>query len=149
MVRKFKKEDIDAVMKLWLAANTQVHDFVPKSYWEGNYDMVKQMLPKAEVYVYEDNGKEDKKILGFIGLREDYVAGVFIEDKERSKGIGKQLLDYVKQKNEKLTLHVYGKNERAVRFYQREGFIMKTEQVDEETGEKEFVMIWESGKNFI
>ena len=48
-----------------------------------------------------------------------------------------------KDKKEKLRLNVYQKNMRAIRFYQREGFEIQCEGLDETTGEKEYVMIWQ------
>ena len=62
----------------------------------------------------------------------------------QSHGIGKKLLDYIKNKKTKLQLNVYQKNVRAILFYQRERFIIQSEQLDESTGEKEYVMSWES-----
>lgn len=47
-----------------------------------------------------------------------------------------------KHQKEKLHLSVYQKNTRAIRFYQREGFEIQCENLDEDTGEKEYVMIW-------
>lgn len=139
MIRKFKDSDIEEVMQLWLEVNIQTHNFIEKSYWKSNYDEVKQMLPQATIYVYEQDGH----ILGFIGLMDDYIAGIFVSEKVQSKGIGKQLLNKVKQTNHKLTLHVYLNNERAVKFYQREKFKIHNEQIDEETGKTELLMIWE------
>lgn len=72
-----------------------------------------------------------------------FVAGLFVKDGMQSKGIGKQLLDYAKSKKERLSLTVYQKNERAVRFYQREQFVIANEQVNENTGESEYVVAWE------
>ncbi len=60
----------------------------------------------------------------------------------QSKGIGKQLLDYVKEQNSTLTLHVYQKNIRAVSFYQREQFSVQSEGIDADTNENEFTMVW-------
>ena len=34
------------------------------------------MLPQAEVYVYED----DKIIQGFVGVRNEYIEGIFVFD---------------------------------------------------------------------
>ena len=61
----------------------------------------------------------------------------------RSQGIGKLLLNYAKDRKAKLSLNVYQKNTRAIRFYEREGFDIKCEGLDEATGEKEYEMIWE------
>ena len=62
----------------------------------------------------------------------------------QSHGIGKSLLDYIKDKKVRLQLNVYQKNVRAMSFYQREGFTIQREQRDEFTGEKEYVMEWSS-----
>ena len=43
----------------------------------------------------------------------------------QSCGIGKLLLDYIKDKKVSLRLNVYQKNARAISFYQREGFIIQ------------------------
>ena len=40
----------------------------------------------------------------------------------QSQGIGKILLNYAKDKRNKLYLNVYQKNARAMSFYKREGF---------------------------
>ena len=62
----------------------------------------------------------------------------------QSHGIGKSLLDYIKDKKVRLQLNVYQKNVRAMSFYQREGFTIQSERMDEFTGETEYVMDWES-----
>ena len=98
------------------------------------------MLPQAEVYVYED----DKMIQGFLGVRDEYIEGIFVSDKMQSHGIGKNLLDYIKDKKVRLQLNVYQKNVRAMSFYQREGFTIQSERMNEFTGETEYVMNWES-----
>ena len=138
MIRRLQKTDIDTVAQIWLTANREAHDFVPPEYWERNFTPVKEMLLQAEVYVCED--EESNEIRGFIGLEEEYIAGVFVRKEIRSKGTGKALLDYVKEIKRELTLHVYVKNERAVRFYQREGFQILKKMTDDATGEEEYPM---------
>ena len=140
MIRKLEEVNLDAVMQIWLDTNIKVHDFIPAEYWSGNYEMVKSLLPEAEVYVYEDDSTGE--IVGFIGLMDTFVAGLFVKDGMQSKGIGKQLVDYVKTKKDRLSLTVYQKNDRAVCFYQREQFVVADEQVDENTNATEYVMVW-------
>lgn len=141
MIRMLQDRDLNAVMEIWLTTNIEAHDFIPKEYWTGNYRTVKTILPKAEVYVYENN--RTKQIEGFIGLTNDYyIAGIFVKDTAQSKGIGKQLLYHIKERKAKLSLDVYQKNTRAVKFYQREQFIIQSENVEKETNEKELQMIW-------
>ena len=78
-----------------------VVDFISEQYWINNYELVKEMLPQAEVYVFE----VDKMIQGFVGLNNEYIEG-------------------------------------AISFYQKEGFIIQCEGLDEDTGEKEYTMLW-------
>ena len=140
MIRKLQKVDINRVADIWLKTNLKAHFFIPEQYWISNYEFVKEMLPQAEVYVYED----DKMIQGFIGINDEYIEGIFVSDEMQSRGIGKILLDYIKDKKDRLQLKVYQKNVRAMSFYQREGFTIQSEEMDEFTGEKEYVMNWES-----
>ncbi|BAK94428.1 GNAT family N-acetyltransferase [Tetragenococcus halophilus] len=139
MIRELQEEDIETVLTIWKEENVKAHDFITASYWYSQIGMMKRALPQSEVYVYLDS---KNNIAGFIGLAGEYIAGLFVTHKKQSDGIGKQLLDYVKTQKSKLTLKAYEKNQRAIDFYQREGFVTKEVNVDEETGEKEFVMFW-------
>lgn len=143
MIRKFRNEDLEQIMQLWLQSNVQAHDFIEKKYWKSHYGEVRKMMPEAEIYVFDSEGG----ILGFIGIQEDYIAGIFVEENNRGRGIGKHLLQCAKQNHTSLCLHVYVKNERAVRFYENEGFIIGREQHEEETGELEYIMNWEKESN--
>ncbi|MCM1263109.1 MAG: N-acetyltransferase [Butyrivibrio sp.] len=140
MIRAFRTHDLDTIMQIWLNTNIQTHSFISEKYWTDNYATVKDVLPQAEVYVYEDN--DTQQIMGFIGLTGNYIAGIFIKETAQSNGIGKQLLNYVKKIKTNLSLNVYQKNTRAISFYQRERFFIKTENIDNSTNEKEFVMNW-------
>lgn len=138
MIRRLESRDLEQTAKIWLDTNKEAHDFIPGSYWENHYLMVKEMLLQAEVYVYEI----EQEIRGFVGLDDTYIAGIFVRSKDQSLGIGTQLLDFVKERKEELSLRVYQKNENAIRFYQREEFQVQEEGIDEDTKEKEYLMIW-------
>lgn len=138
MIRKFNIEDLENVMLIWLNTNIRAHHFIEKEYWTSNFDMVKNILPKAEIYVYEIHNK----IEAFVGIDNGYIAGIFVSEKMQSKGIGKLLLDKCKQIYTYLSLCVYEKNNRAVQFYIREGFTIDKNQTDKNTGEIEYLMAW-------
>lgn len=140
MVREFTENDLDEVMTIWLKANVETHSYVQEDYWRNHYDMVREMFPEAEILVFDQEGK----ILGFIGMEDTYIAGIFVDETVRSRGIGKKLLDAVKERKRELSLQVYKKNQRAEAFYEREGFEILREQVEEETGEAEFLMQWKA-----
>lgn len=139
MIRELRKTDINKVADIWLDTNIKAHYFIPVQYWQSNFELVKELLLQATVYVYEDN----QEIQGFVGLNDEYIEGIFVSDKTQSQGIGKSLLNYVKDKKNKLFLNVYQKNTQAISFYQREGFEIQNSGVDEATGEKDYVMVWQ------
>lgn len=145
MIRKFEQADIGQVMHLWLNGNVEAHPFVPENYWISNYQMVQEQISQAEVYVSENDGE----IQGFIGLADGHIAGIFVGSKYRSKGIGKQLLDYAKERYGALFLNVYQQNKRAVDFYRREGFFVSAEGADEKTGSAEYTMLWKANDGFV
>lgn len=73
---------------------------------------------------------------------DNYIAGLFVREDMQSKGIGKQLLNYAKGIKSNMRLSVYNKNIRAIQFYQREQFVIQSENTDDNTNEKELVMAW-------
>lgn len=140
MIRTFQAGDLEAVMSIWLSANLEAHAFIDPEYWKRNFDAVTAMIPQAEVWVSEgENG-----IDGFIGIVDDYIAGIFVDASARAAGIGSQLLDRAKQGRKSLRLSVYRKNTTAVSFYRRRGFQIDKESVDLETSEPEYTMTWHS-----
>ena len=102
MIRELRKADINRVANIWLDTNITAHYFISAQYWKSNFELVKELLLQATVYVYEDN----QEILGFIGLNDEYIEGIFVSDEMQSFGIGKALLNYVKDKRSKLFLNV-------------------------------------------
>lgn len=169
MIRKAKLPDIEDAADIWLEANIKAHDFIPADYWEAQFKTVKELLAQAELYVYEGDGQDSREqrkaggragtrpdamvqisekkrvIRGFIGMNGDHIEGIFVQAAERSKGIGKALIDHVKSKKDRLTLNVYQKNERARKFYEREGFVIQGEGTDPQTGETDLFMVWDRG----
>lgn len=100
---------------------------------------MRKNLPKAEIYVYRKNDC----ILGFAGLNENYIEGIFVNNHMQHHGIGTKLLNKTKESRSKLTLNVYKKNVGAVEFYKKNSFNVISENVDEDTCEKDYLMIWE------
>lgn len=143
MIRRMGEGDLEAVAAIWLDANREAYDFIPASYWLGHFEEVRTALAQAEVWVFEAEARAE--ISGFIGLQEDYIAGIFVRREARSGGVGRQLLDHVKAGRRQLRLQVYRKNLRAAAFYRREGFYVLEEGVDPETGEAELLMEWRRG----
>ena len=140
MIRKFKIEDTTKVMTIWTKGNFKAHDFIEKDYWLINFNKVKnEYLLQSETYVYVENNE----IKGFISLLEEgYVGALFVKDEFKRQGIGRKLINYCKEINNKLKLKVYEKNINAILFYVAMGFKNTKIGIDEETKEKEYEMEW-------
>ena len=138
MIRKFEKNDINDVLQIWKSENIKAHKFIPKEYWESNYNFVGEALPNAEIYVYIIK----EKIVGFIGLDNNYIEGIFVDTNNQCNGIGTSLLNKVKENRNNLKLSVYKKNINAINFYKKNDFIVTSENIDKDTDEIEYTMIW-------
>lgn len=141
MIRKFKSDDLEKVMELWLLGNTEVHSFIPSKYWRQNFKEIQRVIPIARTYVYEYKGE----VMGFISTMEGYLLGIFVNDSIRHHGMGMVLLDCEKQRENSMTVTVYEKNVTAVRFFMKQGFKVESELVEESTGERQLMMTWERG----
>ena len=138
MIRKYKDEDLEIIMKIWLEENINTHNFISSQYWKSNYEYVKELLPNAEIWVYTINNN----IVGFIGLNENYIEGIFVNSNYHNKGIGTELLRKVMEQNRELNLRVYEKNKVAINFYNKNLFKVIEKDVDGSTGEYEYLMKW-------
>lgn len=136
-IRPASPADLDAIMNLWLTGNLATHDYISTSFWLAHKAEVRQAMSESQLWVAE----ESNTLLGFLGLVDDYIAGLFVDAK--AQGVGGKLVAHLQTTQERLTLAVYQKNTRAIRFYQHHGFIIGNSQMDEATGEKEYLMTWE------
>ncbi|MHD0316921.1 N-acetyltransferase [Fusobacterium sp. THCT1E2] len=140
MIRNLKNEDINTVMELWKTSTMEAQNFIPDSYWLENYDNVKNnYLPNSTTYIYEEDGE----IKGFVSLIENiFIGGLFIKVGSQRKGIGNRMLNFLKERYDKLQLAVYDKNTRAMNFYLKSGFKILNTEIDKKTKEKEHLMEW-------
>ena len=141
MIRKMTVDDIHRVGQIWVDASIKAHHVVPADFWRSDLKtMTTEILPRAEGYVHESEGVID----GFITLGHCFVGCLFVEPASQRCGIGSGLLDYVKQSNRKLVLHVYHQNPEAVQFYKSQGFRITGESRCQYTRCPECIMEWTS-----
>lgn len=137
MIRKATKNDLNIIMDIWLSANVSAHNFISEEYWNNHFEEVRTAISSSEIYVFEDS-----VIKGFVGLKGNYIAGIFIKEEFQSKGIGGKLISFLKTFKPELILNVYEQNKNAVEFYEKHGFQISQKNVEEETGHIEYQMIW-------
>jgi len=138
-IRSNKKMEIDKMVDIWYESSLIAHDFINKDYWKSQQKEIKEKyFPMSENYVICN----EKEVVGFISMVDNYLAALFIDIKYQGKGYGKELLNFIKEQRKHIQLKVYKKNDEAVNFYLRNGFVKKEELLDEQTSEYEFLMEW-------
>ncbi|WP_392551584.1 GNAT family N-acetyltransferase [Orbus wheelerorum] len=135
MIRQYQSGDLDKIMSIWLTENERAHNFIDADFFINNFELVKSLIPMSTVYVQDLNG-----IKGFIGITDNYIAGLFVDSNFHHQGIGTALIQKAKQKHNDLSVHVYQKNDKAVAFYLSQGFEVISESINDETNEIEYLM---------
>ncbi|WP_338166733.1 GNAT family N-acetyltransferase [Vibrio sp. 10N] len=137
MIREYTPQDTDSVLKIWLAASVESHDFLEPRFWYDKLDDMRNVyLPNAEVYVYELAGR----VVGFYALVDNELAALFVEPQAQGSGIGMRLLMDARKKRDTLSFSVYKHNCRAIGFYHRCGFCIVDESTDPHTGHLQLTM---------
>lgn len=136
-LKKKNRKTIKVLGNIWLNANLDTHTFIDSFYWIDNYSNVLDSLKDADVYVY----KENEQIVAFCGLIDNYIAGLFVKEEYRNKGIGHALIKHLQSEYDHLSLEVFEQNNRAVHFYESLGFIKMESSVDK-TNHTQSLMQW-------
>lgn len=137
-IRECKNSDIDLIMRIWKESTIKSHNFIDESYWIANYNTVKDVyIPISETFIYED----DSIVKGFISIiNNEFIGALFVDINSQGLGVGSELMDFAIKKYKNLELAVYKDNKKAVEFYKNKGFKIITEQDNEDSGYKEYIM---------
>lgn len=141
-LNEIDEKTLDSLLAIWLEGNLQAHSFISKNYWLDNQVGVREGLAQARIFVKETDGKA----VGFLGLVEEEIAGLFVKEQFQKQGIGEALIQRVKDEKKILTLTVYENNQAALLFYERQGFRRVRSQIDPETQQREWLMRWTRGE---
>lgn len=141
-IRSNNETEINKLVEIWYEGSLIAHDFIDRNYWKSKQsEMEEKYLPMSETYAVSN----EKDIVGFLSMMDNYMAALFIDVKHQGSGYGKGLLDFIKSQRENIQLNVYKKNNNAVDFYLKNGFVIIEETLDEQTSEEEFLMEWKKG----
>jgi putative acetyltransferase len=89
-------------------------------------------LPNSETWVYEESGI----VVGFISMAKNEIGGLFILPNYHSKGIGTSLVKHICQFHNELEVEVFNENKIGKPFYEKIGFKIMKEYIQEETNQK-------------
>ena len=140
MIRKWDAKDNLPLLDLWLESTIHAHPFISESYWRDSVAVVRDVyLPAASTWVWERDGE----LKGFVSVLESrFVGALFVAPGATRQGIGRALLDEVKQHYAWLSLEVYQKNESAVSFYHAQGFRIEDCAWQDDTQHPTWIMRW-------
>jgi putative acetyltransferase len=118
-LRAFDPQDTDRLLDIWLSASRLGHPFLGDDILLAQRDIVRDVyLPGAENHVAVLDGQA----VGFIGMMDCFIGGLFVDPAHHGHGIGRALVDYLSQQRPMLELDVYADNKLAPDFYRKLGF---------------------------
>lgn len=132
MIREFQAKDTDALVAIWLSANSLAHPFLEEAFVTQEENNLRTLyLPNAETWVLVEN----EVPIGFIALIGDEIGGLFLEPSAHGRGFGKALVDHAVDIRGPLRVEVFEKNAIGRRFYERYGFVEVGKYCHEGSGE--------------
>lgn len=132
--------ELTAIMTIWLDGNLDAHSFIDGDYWRQHQSEVQSQIKEAEIYVARDEGE----IVGFAGMVDRYLAGIFVKTGYRDDGIGSLLLFALEADYQLIKLDVFEANQKAVHFYDQHGFSLSKTHTDPELNVTELTMKWQA-----
>ena len=140
MIQKWDATETGPLLELWLESTIYAHPFIAESYWRDSLEVVRDVyLPAAATWVWQD----DDVLKGFVSVMDSrFVGALFVAPQAIRHGIGRALLDEVKQHYDWLSLEVYQKNVRAVNFYRAQGFRIEDCAWQDDTQHPTWIMHW-------
>ncbi|MBD8487731.1 GNAT family N-acetyltransferase [Echinicola sp. CAU 1574] len=113
------------LVSVWEASVRATHDFLS----QGDIEYFKPLILNQYLGLVKlacVRSKEEKAILGFIGIADQKVEMLFVHPKAMGRGIGKLLMKYAIENVEATKVDVNEDNMAAVGFYKHLGFEVKS-----------------------
>lgn len=118
-LRDYEGADLDACMMIWREASQVAHPFLSPDELDADGDITRaHYIPAARITMAELGGVP----AGFIAMKGDYIAALFVHPRYHRKGIGRTLLDHVRADRADIDVDVYLDNRQARAFYRAAGF---------------------------
>ena len=141
-LRPYRGEDEDAAIALWLQTWQQAYpgiDFAARvAWWRERWRS--ELVPNATIMVAEQAGT----LVGFVTIdASGYLDQLVVAPDHWGSELAKALVDEAKRLSpDRITLLVNTDNIRAIRFYERNGFVPAGEDVNPTSGRPVLKMEW-------
>ena len=141
--------DRNALLDIWVLAWQNVLpqiDFASRRDWFDQYLRVLETDGAITLLALPDAGNLPAGFINYHPIT-GYIDQIAITPALQGAGLGKTLLEAAKNACPSgLTLKVNQQNPRAVRFYEREGFVISGEGISPASGLKLWEMVWRGAK---
>jgi putative acetyltransferase len=140
-LRPYRQTDEDAAIALWLATWQQAYpsiDFAARvAWWRERWR--NELVPAAQIVIAE----QAEELIGFVTIDgAGYLDQLVVSPAQWGTDVSKMLVDEAKRLSPGgVTLKVNADNFRAIRFYERNGFIKTGEEVNS-SGRAVDLMAW-------
>ena len=122
---------IDALIDVWEASVKATHTFLSDREIAGIKEYVPQAISGIAHLVVAET--EEGRPAAFMGVQEGSLEMIFLAPEERGKGLGRQMLQYGKERYGVRRVAVNEQNPQARGFYERMGFrVYKRTELDEQ-----------------
>ena len=122
-IRPATVEDATRIAEVWLSSWRATFDFEPAHPDEDVRRWVREeLLVEAEDWVATDPSNGDS-VIALLGLSDTMVEQLYVRPDRIGRGVGRALLELAKRRRpDGLDLYCFAANDRARRFYERNGF---------------------------
>lgn len=144
VLRPYRDEDEDAAVALWQRTWQEAYssiDFAARlAWWQGRWR--NELVPHAAIIVAEAAGH----MVGFVTIDKDgYLDQLVVAPEHWGSQAATLLVGEVKRRAPNgVTLHVNRDNARAIRFYERNGFVQAGHGVNSISGRPVLKMQWKA-----
>jgi ribosomal protein S18 acetylase RimI-like enzyme len=124
MIRPFKEEDFEIIVKFWFeAVQVAEPELVKRMKYElqGAREYFKDfVVPANKMWVYELN----QEPIGFLAMQNEFIDRLYVNPKFHRQGIGKTLLEFAKTLSPNhLWLYTDQANKMSRAFYEKNEFV--------------------------
>lgn len=143
MLRPYRAADEDAAIDLWERTWSQAYPSIDFAQRRDNWRLRwrNELVPSARIVV----ALHTDRMIGFVTIDSGgYLDQLVVAPEEWGSDLGGTLIAKAKAMSPKgITLLVNTDNARAIRFYERNGFVRTHEDVNPVSGRKVYGMKWE------
>lgn len=112
---KCNERDYDTLVRIWERSVRATHGFLNEV--EIKTALIPDYFPNVDLYAVSDNSS----LVGFIGLHENIIEMLFVDNNCRGKGFGSSLIGFAIKRGA-TKVDVNEQNPLALAFYQAKGF---------------------------